>query len=74
MSKTSKRLRFLTANCEYVTIEREPGGFKVTLGGEEWEGVIDACEAKTVAKAVRGAVREIGRHDVKRAKEARRLG
>lgn len=74
MSKTSKRLAFLAENTEYVSIERVPEGFSVTLGGEDWEGVLDAVEAPTVKKAIRRMVRAIGEHDARRAKEARRLG
>lgn len=85
MSTTSKRLAFLAAHAEYVSIEvvsklsfsastTAVNGYRVVLGGDEWQGIGEKCDGKTVAKAVRAAVRVVERADRKRAKEARRLG
>lgn len=77
MSKTSKRLAFLAKHAEYVSVEVKPDsptGYRVVLGGDEWQGIGEKCDGKTVAKAVREAVRVVERADRKRAKEARRLG
>lgn len=73
MSKTSKRLRFLAEHSEYVSIERTPTGFKVMLGGDEWEGVAEECFDASPAKAIREAVRMVERADIERSKKARRL-
>lgn len=75
MSKTSERLRFLAEHSEYVTLERIAGTdrYRVSLGGDEWQGIAERCEGDTIGEAIRGAVRIVERADTKRAKEARRL-
>ena len=75
MSRTSKRLRFLTANAEYITLERVAGTdrYRVSIGGVEWEGLAEQSDGDTAGEAIREAVRTVEQHDAKRAKEARKL-
>lgn len=73
MSRTSKRLRFLVDNAEYVTIERVAGTdrYRVSIGGDEWQGIAEECDGDTLGEAIREAVRTVERADTKRARRKR---